>query len=57
MLHALLIGQLKDYGQALAQTRTFLPYVDNWAVCDSLAPGALMQKPDDYYEELKALDG
>lgn len=53
MLHALLIGKLDDYGQALAHTGAFLPYVDNWAVCDSLAPGALSQKPDEYYEEIK----
>ena len=53
MLHAFLIGQLEDYRQALAQTRNFLPCVDNWAVCDSLAPRALMQKPDDYYEEIR----
>lgn len=53
MLHAFLIGRMEDYGQALVQTRIFLPYVDNWAVCDSLAPGALMRRPDDFYEELK----
>ena len=53
MLHAFLIGQLEDYRQTLAQTGIFLPYVDNWAVCDSLAPKALMQKPDDFYGEIK----
>lgn len=38
MLHALLLSQIKDYDRCIELTDTFLPYVDNWAVCDILSP-------------------
>lgn len=41
MLHGLLITQEKDFGSCLAAVDEFLPYVDNWAVCDSMNPKAL----------------
>lgn len=53
MLHAFLIERVMDYDEALACIKRFLPYVDNWATCDSLGPRALMQRPEDYYEEIK----
>ena len=34
MLHSLLISQVKDYEECISLTDAFLPYVDNWAVCD-----------------------
>ena len=37
-LHAFLLEPVRDYGIALAATERFLPYVDNWATCDSLSP-------------------
>lgn len=37
-LHGFLIGEMKDYHQALAALEDFLPHIDNWAVCDSLKP-------------------
>ena len=53
MLHAFLIERVTDYDEALAHINRFLPFVDNWATCDSLVPRALMQRPQDYYEEIK----
>lgn len=38
MLHAYLLCEEKKYAILLEETERFLPYVDNWAVCDSLAP-------------------
>ena len=38
MLHALLISEIKDYGACIAAVDAFLPYVDNWAVCDVMSP-------------------
>ena len=40
ILHATLIGRTKDFETCLRQVEAFLPYVDNWAVCDGLQPGA-----------------
>lgn len=38
MLHAFLVEAIKDYDACLAALDDFLPYVDNWAVCDSMKP-------------------
>lgn len=40
MLHSLLLSQEKEYAAAVAGVDAFLPYVDNWAVCDVLSPKA-----------------
>lgn len=37
-LHAFLLERISDYTDCLAQVNAFLPYVDNWATCDSLSP-------------------
>ena len=37
-LHMFLIMQMKDYDTALAYLEAFLPYIDNWATCDSGVP-------------------
>lgn len=37
-LHSFLIGQMRDADACYAALDAFLPYVDNWAVCDSLRP-------------------
>ena len=38
MLHGLLIAQIKDFDTCLEATERFLPYIDNWAVCDIMSP-------------------
>lgn len=38
MLHSYLLCGSKNYVDVVEQTERFLPYVDNWAVCDSLTP-------------------
>lgn len=37
-LHGFLIEGIKDYGQCIQALDRFLPYVDNWATCDMMAP-------------------
>ncbi len=37
-LHAFLIEHIREYGECVAATDAFLPYVDNWATCDSMSP-------------------
>lgn len=37
-LHAFLIERIRDYDECVAALDTFLPWVDNWATCDSLRP-------------------
>ncbi len=37
-LHAFLIEQIKDFDECLSLTEKFLPFIDNWATCDSFKP-------------------
>lgn len=37
-LHAFLIEKIGDYETAEAETEKFLPYIDNWATCDTMSP-------------------
>lgn len=43
MLHVLLIEQIKDFDMCLQKIELFLPYVDNWAVCDIMRPKAMLK--------------
>lgn len=38
MLHSIWVSKQKCFDIAIEQTQRFLPYVDNWAVCDCFAP-------------------
>ena len=37
-LHAFLVERIKDYGETVRAVDAFLPYVNNWATCDSMRP-------------------
>ncbi len=39
-LHAFIISEIRDFELCSARVEAFLPYVDNWATCDQLSPGA-----------------
>lgn len=41
ILHAYIINDIKEYSKCVQLLDAFLPYVDNWAVCDVLNPKAL----------------
>ena len=53
-LHAFLIEQEKDFDACLALVNRFLPYVDNWATCDQLAPKALAKDKLRLREQIRA---
>ena len=38
MLHGIIISNMKEYDKVITNLEKFLPYVDNWAVCDSISP-------------------
>ena len=38
LLHSILLSGEKDYGRCIERIDAFLPYMDNWAVCDTLRP-------------------
>ena len=45
-LHAFLIMREKSFDKALEQVEKLLPYVDNWATCDSIIPKAFARNTD-----------
>ncbi len=53
-LHGILVAEILDFDEAVEEIEKFLPYVDNWATCDSMRPKAFGKKSTDY-ERLKDL--
>lgn len=51
-LHAFLLERLTDFDEAIKQTRRFLPFVDNWATCDSFLPKAFRKQPQKLLPDL-----
>lgn len=45
-LHAFLIEREKDFDKCIEKLENFLPYVDNWATCDSMKPKVLKKEPE-----------
>lgn len=39
-LHSFIIEQIGDFDSCMEETERFLPYIDNWAVCDCFSPKA-----------------
>ena len=44
-VHGYLIEKMKDYDACVSALDEFLPYVDNWATCDTCTPKALKKHP------------
>lgn len=53
MLHACILSEIKDYECALERVDAFLPYVDNWAVCDSIIPKVFKKHKEELVGEIK----
>lgn len=52
-LHAFLIERERDFDKCVAKLDAFLPYVDNWATCDSLKPKALKKQPERLLKQIR----
>lgn len=44
-VHGYLIETIKDYDACISALDEFLPYVDNWATCDTCTPKVLKKQP------------
>lgn len=53
ILHAIIISELKDEDEIYRQLQRFLSYVDNWAVCDIMAPKRLAKNPKRLLEAIR----
>lgn len=52
-LHAFLIEQIRDYDTAMEAMETFLPFIDNWATCDSCCPKVFGRHRDHLLERIR----
>lgn len=53
MLHGLILSELKDYEEVIAGVEKFLPYVDNWAVCDIMSPKVFKKHRPELLEKIR----
>ena len=53
LLHALLIAEEKDFACCLEETEAFLPFVDNWAVCDIFSPKVFQKHKEELSERIR----
>ncbi|MCQ2546265.1 MAG: DNA alkylation repair protein [Clostridia bacterium] len=53
MLHGLILSEMKDYDACVAAVDTFLPYVNNWAVCDIMSPKVFKKHKPELMEKIK----
>lgn len=52
-LHAFIIERMKDYDEIILALDDFLPYIDNWATCDSLSPRIFKKNPPQLINKIK----
>ncbi len=52
-LHAFIISEIKDYDECINYINKFLPYINNWATCDTLIPKVFKKNPNKLIIEVK----
>ena len=52
-LHAFLLEQMQDFGECTEAVTKFLPFVDNWATCDSMSPKIFKKHKTELLEYIK----
>lgn len=52
-LHAFIIEQTRDFASAVSAVEAFLPFVDNWATCDSMSPKVFKKEPEKLLPKIK----
>lgn len=53
LLHTMMIARVKDFDRAIELTDKFLPYVDNWAVCDTFNPKVFAKYKDALWQNIQ----
>lgn len=52
-LHAFVLEQIKDFDTCVEEVERFLPYVDNWATCDMMAPKVFQKNLPQLLEKIR----
>lgn len=53
ILHTSILECLKDYDMVVKETERVLPYIDNWATCDTYSPKIVKKNLNNYYKYIK----
>lgn len=53
LLHGFIIQRMKDYDEVIKEVNTFLPYIDNWATCDTMSPKCFNKHHNELIKEIK----
>lgn len=53
LLHGIILSGIKDFDRCMAEVERFLPYVDNWAVCDTLSPKCFAKHTDELLPKIE----
>jgi 3-methyladenine DNA glycosylase AlkD len=53
ILHGLLLSEMEDYDACIEAVDKFLPYIDNWAVCDIISPNIFKKNKTALLEKIK----
>lgn len=52
-LHGFIISLEKNFDKAIAETERFMPYINNWAVCDGISPKIFENNKPELLEYIK----
>lgn len=52
-LHVYILNNIKDYDIAIKKVNEFLPYINNWATCDSLKINCFKKHKEELIKEIK----
>ena len=53
-VHLFAVERIKDFDECMRRVEQFLPYIDNWAVCDGKSPKALLKDEAHFLERIQA---
>lgn len=53
LIHVFILNEMQDYNKCISAVKNFVPYIDNWAICDSLMPKIFTQHTDELLQEIK----
>ena len=53
MLHGAILCEIKDYERCVSEVERFLPYIDNWAVCDTISPKVFKKHKEELLVKIK----
>ena len=51
-VHLFVVERIKDFDECVRRIEQFLPYIDNWAVCDGKSPKALLKDEARFYAKI-----